>query len=185
MAVRFRQLAVLKHVVANVPELDLTRFEFICAGRYIEHPAFHAALFGDLPALHFLLPAERAADRGLLFINVRHPTEGDTLLQQAVGVESVHLVVKSLKSPAAAAKVVEFLVERGADPTIRDCKGETPADFARREGLEDVARWLEEAASKGDREEAVRRGLRIWAGWGVVGGGHLCLQGPTPDRMSP
>ena len=67
--------------------------------------------------------------------------------------------------------VVEFLLELGADPMIRDRKGRTPADHARKLRLHDLVRLLEGAAGQGGREEAVRRWIgldRLVAGWGVL-----------------
>jgi ankyrin repeat protein len=43
--------------------------------------------------------------------------------------------------PAALA-MAQFLLERGADPSARDQSGATPADAARKRGLEEVARLL-------------------------------------------
>jgi ankyrin repeat protein len=49
-----------------------------------------------------------------------------------------------------AVEISELLLSFGADPTIRDAQGQTPADVARRRGLDDTAALLEEAA----RQEA-------------------------------
>jgi len=44
--------------------------------------------------------------------------------------------------------VVSYLLQKGADPTISDDNGETPADAARQEGHLDLAKTLQAAAQK-------------------------------------
>jgi len=46
------------------------------------------------------------------------------------------------------ASVVSYLLQKGADPTLSDENGETPADAARQEGHLDLAKALQAAAQK-------------------------------------
>jgi ankyrin repeat protein len=156
-AIEGRQLRVLKHLGAAVPELDLSRcYTFYTQRVRHETPAFQAAAATNLPALRFLLGPERhthTTGRGSFpfDINGRDPQGGNTLLHAALWPDT--------DKPPAESEVLEmvaFLLERGGDPTVVDGSGRTPLDVARQLGLERVARRLEEAAIKGQREEAVR-----------------------------
>jgi ankyrin repeat protein len=147
-----KRLDLLKHLVATVPELDLTRFYYE-VGR-LDVPALQAARLGNLPMLRFLLSPERDADRGRWPINERTDSAGVTLLHNAVFYDKE---AKRTKKRADVLAIVEFLLGLGADPTIEDENGETPIDIARRGGLKDAARRMEEVATKGEREEAVSR----------------------------
>lgn len=115
----------------------------------------------DLRIVRFLLTDPRAAARG----GDRFPIDAPSIQQDRFTLLHAAVAVRSEdKSLAEVAAVVEFLLERGADPLIQDKNGKTPADHARRQrGLKDVVRLLEEAASKGARAEAVR-GLMTWVG---------------------
>ena len=46
----------------------------------------------------------------------------------------------------AAIEIVEILLRHGADPKVRNRRGETPAEAARRRGLDDAADLIEEAS---------------------------------------
>ena len=48
-----------------------------------------------------------------------------------------------------AVEISELLLSFGADPTFRNPLGQTPAEVARRRGLDDTAALLEDAAKQG------------------------------------
>lgn len=150
VAICTKQLELLKHLVATVPELDLTRAYSLGEGRGVMTHVVLAAFVKNLPALRFLLAPERAADRGFPPMNEQDPESSVTLLYRAVAISP-----QMQEKLTDVAPTVEFLLQRGADPTIQDRDGHTPIDVARHNGLHHAVRLMEDWATKGEREAAV------------------------------
>ena len=91
-----------------------------------------------------------------------YPGDGYTLLHVVL---TPPPTVLEARRPGETLGTVELLLETGADPTIRDEHGRTSIELARENGFRDAVKLMEGVASKGQREEAVRR---LWV-WGFVG----------------
>ncbi|HEY4251809.1 MAG TPA: ankyrin repeat domain-containing protein [Roseomonas sp.] len=147
-AVAGDSLAAVRLLVAHGADIDRPTTQyggplgFAVHGGQREIAAFLAPLSRDVPCLVRLGMQDRlralfAAEPGL--VNAPHPRSGNTPLFALPDEE------------AEALAMAEFLLAQGADPVIRGKDGLTPAEAARKRGLEDAADLLHgEAAGPGD-----------------------------------
>jgi ankyrin repeat protein len=118
-----------------------------------KHTLLSAAAIGELPALKTLLkktwPVERLMDAALVAASYGRIDSVEALLSGGLRINDAmtsHPYALTLLHEAARCgrrELVEWLVEHGADPTLRDTQFRgTPAGWARHHGHPDLADWL-------------------------------------------
>lgn len=148
----FRALHYTTHCgAAQIAQLLIERGAEIdpCELRYGGTPLTHALYQGRADMVQLLVPHSRNF-RGLCFagsvLRLRELlTEQPTLANREERPGELPLFLLPDDDEKAVA-IAELLLSCGADPTVRNSSGQTPAEAARRRGLDAAAALLEDAA---------------------------------------
>jgi len=115
-------------------------------GKHYDGPLGAAAFFGQRAAAELLAPRSRDV-HNLVFLGMRDRLRELFAVEPALAnlphFRSGHTPLYMLPAnEPQALEIARFLIEHGADPSVRDKDGDTAADAARKRGFESVAAFL-------------------------------------------
>ncbi len=142
LAARTRDLDLLKTLVDSAQDVNAPQ----TGEESLDSAIVEAAVTADAPAVRLLL--ERGAkgkslDQALVVAAVHGSTEIVRMLVAKGADPNAQLendlfpqrpLIAAAYSDSLNADVVRFLLEHGADPTVKDARGKTPLDYARERG---------------------------------------------------